>query len=295
MNKGFTQIPNRVIWSGKKLTDEEFRLYCALQSHKFHKEVVFPGREKLAKEMGASVAKVDRVKKHLELKGAFRKKRRGQGETNLYFLDDNFLLEADNSPVSCLGDSPVSGKEEKENNTNNYLKTSQPGKRTEVGGNPQPYPEPQPHTNPPTDVIFRAHLKSLKALIDTQFSKLISENAFQEYGYSTDTAACINGILYYVHKYYVATGIEHPLYKKTQLYDCMLGFLNGILEIEKANLPTEETLIKVVDRWFGTTTPDSNNLRLSHFVGNRSSIFLKCLDAVVTGNQNGGYVYTDIV
>jgi hypothetical protein len=281
---GFTQVPNRIICSGKKLTDREFRLLCVLMTHDFQKGYVFPGREKIAKEMGASRAKVDRVKGTLEKKGAFKKKRRGQGITNIYYLNEDFFIEADNSQMSRLGDSVLSGKEKENNNTPyNYLKTSPSTKETTYGENHQPLPITQPKPKTPPDVIFLSHLKKLQVTIDSQLSKFTIYQLDKDYRYSKNTDSCVQGIIYYIRNYKLACGFDHPLYKLPQLRDCMFGFLNGIWEVEKSSidLPTDEIVKKVIDRWFSSTSPEPNNLHLSHFIGNGSSIFSRSLEAVM--------------
>jgi len=276
MKKGFTKVPNSVIHSGKELTDEEFRLYCSLLSYEFQKSYVYPGRETLAKLMGASRAKVDRVKKNLEQKGAFRKKRRGQGKTNLYYINENFLTEADNSQVSPLGDSSVSGKQDLDINTQNYnyLKTSNSTKETNLGENPRR------GTKTPTDVVFRNHLKRYRPLIE---EALVNTSE----PISNDIDAAYEGIIYYIRKYGHSFSENHPLYKKRQLINCVYGVLYGMWEIEQRSLPTGVALKEVIDRWFATTSyQDKNKLRLSVFASPDSSVFYRCFEGVLSDGES---------
>lgn len=285
MNKGFTQILNRIICSGEKINDAEFRLYCTLLSHGFHKGSAYPSRQTLALEMGASIAKIDRVKKSLELKGAFRKKRRGQGITNLYFLNDAFLMEAEESPVIRQEDSSMIGKQEGSKKTlNNYLKKSSAFKEVNtVGG------RSQSGVDTPKEVIFCAHLNRIKIRFDNILSKNTSTELYEK-KVSTNTQKAINGVLYYIRKYKDYCGVDHPLYKKPQLEDCVCGFLYGLWIIEQENSPLDETLLKAIDRWFNSTNTDSNNLKLSHFAGNGSQVIFNCIQDVLSGRHKIGAI-----
>lgn len=283
MKKSFTQIPNAVIRSGKKITDAEFRLYCTLLSFDFKQGFVFPSRETLGKHMGASRAKIDRVKNSLEKKGAFRKQRRGQGITNLYFLNKDFLYKADDSNMSPLGNSPVSGKEDEVDNTfNNYLPTSSTFKETNFCGETQPLPKPQANGKPHVEVIFRNLLKKTKISVDSWLDKYPDEE-LDSGTISRNTDAAVKGILYYIRKYKVYCGIDHPLYKLPQLRDCMEGFLDGIWQIEQSHLhiPLDDVVIQVINRWFETTSINPNRLRLSVFVGKLSLVFSNSLESVM--------------
>jgi len=283
MKNGFTQTPNAVIRSGKKITDAEFRLYCVLLSFDFRKGFVFPSRETLGKHMGASRAKIDRVKSSLEKKGGFRKKRRGLGITNLYFLSRDFLPQTDDSNMSLAGNSQVSGKEDEVENTfNNYLPKSQTFKETDFGGETQPLPEPQPKRETHLEVIFRSNLKKVKVAFDPWLDDQ-SDDELNESNFSRNTDAAVNGILYYIHKYRVYCRVDHPSYKLLQLRDCMVGFLDGIWYAERSNIPLslDGIVTRVIDRWFETTSRDSNKLRLSVFVGKGSSVFYRALISVM--------------
>ncbi len=292
MKKGFTQISNPVIRSEKKLTDAEFRLYCTLRSFDFKNGFVFPSRETLAKHMGCSRAKIDRVKSSLEKKGGFRKKRRGQGITNLYFLNRDFLPLADDSSMSPAGNSQVSGKEDEVENTfNNYLPTSLPFKETTFGENPnlgtvtqplsQPYKEKavgvttelssvsQPKQKDPR-IILLGNLNRVKTAFEERNSKHSPEQLEEEY-LSLNTKSCVKGIQYYFWKYKTFFGKEHPLLKLKQLDNCFENFNWMVWKIENnLDIPPskiDEVIERAIDRWFGTTTPVANNLNLNHFAG----------------------------
>lgn len=161
----------------------------------------------------------------------------------------------------------------------NYQEKSKPYKETNLGVEPQPLPNPQPKGETPTDVVFLSHLKRLKPILNNQLEEIGSR--LDEYKISADIDVAINGIVYYVRKYKVVCGIDHPRYYKKQLHDCMVGFLRGIWEIEQENVPLDEIVVKAIDRWFATTSSDPNNLRLSHFVGNDSFIFSNCIEAAI--------------
>ncbi len=285
MEKGFTMVKNKVIQSGKKITDAEFRLYCTLLSFDFQKGLVFPSRETLSKYMGASLAKIDRIKSSLEDKGAFRKKRRGQGISNIYILNKDFLIEADDLRLSHLDSSQMSGRKEDEVNktlNNNYLTKSKASTETDREVDSQPLSKNQPKKKPQTEVIFRKNLKRVKKSLDSWLDKY-SDSQLDEATISRDTDVAIKGILYYIRKYKLYCRIEHPLYKLPQLRDCMEGFLNGMWYAEHCsiNLPLEKVIEKTVDRWFETTSTDTNGLRLSVFVGQGSSVFYRALNSVM--------------
>lgn len=285
--KGFTIIPNSIIKGGKRLTDAEFRLYCTISSYDFQKGHSFPGRKTLAKEMGASVAKIDRVKKKLEEKGGIKKKRRGQGITNMYYLNQFFLSEADDSSAVVAEPSQVIGKQNESNNTfNNYLKTSLPYKETTLGGDSQPSSKSRATGKNP-EVVFLSHLNRIKAELDAELSK-VSDDSLREAEVSRNTTACVDGIIYYLRSYKVSYGKNHPFYKPPQLKDCMKGFLYGIWEIEERFFPVKETIEKAIDHWFSTSPDDDNLQKLSVFVGNGSSVFFRSIEAVTIRKRKGG-------
>ncbi len=165
---------------------------------------------------------------------------------------------------------------EKQNKFNNYLATSSSFKETNFGGEPQPLPKPQP------EVIFRRNLKKVKTSLDSWLDKY-PDSELDEGAISRNTEAAVKGILYYIRKYKVYCHVDHPLYKLPQLRDCLEGFLDGIWQVERCGipLPLDEIITKVVDRWFETTSTNSNKLRLSVFVGQVSDVFPRALASVM--------------
>lgn len=186
-----------------------------------------------------------------------------------------------NDPLQLVK-NPLHTKE-KQNKFNNYLPTSSSFKETNFGGETQPLPETRPKRETPTDVIFLSQLKKLKVKLDSQLEKITDARLNEEYELSRNTNASLKGILYYIRKYKAVLGVDHPRYKSPQVHDCMLGFLSGIWDIEQTNLPVDETVIRVVDRWFASTRTEENNLRLNHFVGNsgKNIIFYNCFQDVL--------------
>lgn len=280
--KDFTQISNKVTKSGTAITNTEYRLYCTLKSYDFQKGFAYPGRNKLASDMGMSVSTVDRAKKGLQEKGLIRKKRRGLGKTNVYFLS-----EADDANMSGQEQSQMIGKEEKVKNTfNNYLKTSLPYKETTLGGDSQPSSKSRATGKNP-EVVFLSHLNRIKAELDAELSK-VSDDSLREAEVSRNTTACVDGIIYYLRSYKVSYGKDHPFYKPPQLKDCMKGFLYGIWEIEERFFPVKETVEKAIDHWFSTSPDDDNLQKLSVFVGKGSSVFFRSIEAVAIRKRKGG-------
>lgn len=274
IQQGFTQIYNGLMFTGKAITDAEFRLYCLLSYRTFQKNYCYPGRLRLAKEMGASVAKVDRVKKSLEQKGFIKKCRRGQGITNLYILHKPYFYEAEESPVNAQDESSTIRKEYKGKNTKkyNYLENQ---KSNEISyNNEEPTQRKSPSKSESSNsVILLSMLKRVKESFDEYSPESLEENEL-----SSNTNAAFNGILYYFERYNQICKEEHPRYRRKQLEDCFFGFLNGIWEIEQRNIPVDQTIGEVIERWFySAKRKDSNYLRLSHFVGKASSIFYNCL------------------
>jgi len=167
----------------------------------------------------------------------------------------------------------------------NYQETSLSYKETTLGKNPNGGTKSQPKRETPTDVVFLSQLKRLGVKVDSRLNSLTDVQLYKEYELSRNTEACIQGILFYIRKYKAVLGIDHPRYKLPQLENCMYGFLNGIWEIERLNLPIEDTGVRVINRWFATNPPDPNKLRLSHFIGSKQNdvniIFYNCLQEVL--------------
>lgn len=270
--QGFTMVPNKLMTMGSSFTDEEFRLLCVLLYHAFQKESCFPGRQKLANETGASVSKVDRVKKKLQTKRFINKQRRGQGLTNLYF-PKIFFTEADKSPVSVQKNPQVTRKEYEVNNTkfNNYLDNQKSTTYKEK------LPNSEPQSRTPNDVVTRSMLnKQIRALLTTNY---------QEQGVSREDIDIAKDVVcYYYKRYRDICGKEHTLYKAPQLRECFYNLILEINEIRELSYPEVEIpdIVKaVIERWFSSTSRDSNNLLLSHFVGgDNNDIFTNCFNAL---------------
>jgi hypothetical protein len=86
-------VPNDIIYSGKRLTPGEFRLWVTIRSHcKKHPEGGYegcwPGRRRLALILGISDVQVSNLVSRLKGKGLLEVKARGQGRTSLYYLQD---------------------------------------------------------------------------------------------------------------------------------------------------------------------------------------------------------------
>ena len=93
---GFTQVPNFILRDphltiGAKLT------YAMFLSYAWHNDRCFPGQERLAEEMGMSVASVSAFIAELAARGFVTIRRRGQGKTNLYTV--HFQVTKDAVPL----------------------------------------------------------------------------------------------------------------------------------------------------------------------------------------------------
>jgi hypothetical protein len=86
LNRGFTQVNNGLL-RNTEVSHSARYLYILLMSRCFSREFSYPGETTLSKEMGVSEVSIISYKKELEDKGWIKVKRRGQGKTNLYFLD----------------------------------------------------------------------------------------------------------------------------------------------------------------------------------------------------------------
>ncbi len=82
---GFTQIPN-VFLRDNKLSLGAKVTYSLLLSFFWHNNAVFPGQDRLGKDMGMSTSRANEYVKELEAAGYIEITRRGQGKTNLYKL-----------------------------------------------------------------------------------------------------------------------------------------------------------------------------------------------------------------
>ncbi len=182
------------------------------------------------------------------------------------------------------------GTKETNETTYNYLPKSKTGKEQTLGENPNLGTDTQPVSLPykkkevgvttelgsvsqpkQTDprVIFLANLKKVQRFFDKYFNSLSPER-FQKEGWSSNTTACFKSIEYYLRKYKYVIGKDHVVYKIPQLKGCFANVNAVISELEELKLPPskiDEVLARAIDRWFVTTAPEENNLRLSHFAG----------------------------
>jgi hypothetical protein len=274
LTKGFTQIPNSHILAGENLTDGEFRFYCTLKCHMFQKDFCFPGRGTIAKEMGASIAKVDRIKRSAVQKGLITKTRRGQGITNLYKPKTLFFFEADESLVSGLNKASIKRKEDKDNNTkiNNY-----PDNQI---SNEISYKENTTNSVPPAktsnEVIFRVMIKrTINSILQDKL--FLKELSIQK----SELELAGEVLIYYVVKYKAVLGEEHPRYIQDQVKRCYLGFIEQVQILRNYGWSLEfvyGVLRQVIDRWFLSSKKDRNKLRLNSYFGKwDNKIFFECL------------------
>lgn len=84
--KGFTQVPNFLLKSGK-LSAGDKMTFAMLLSYAWQNDYCFPGQQTLAKDLGLDERSVRRHLKSLEATGLLAIVRRGQGKTNVYELD----------------------------------------------------------------------------------------------------------------------------------------------------------------------------------------------------------------
>jgi biotin operon repressor len=82
---GFTQVPNFIL-KNDALTVGEKITFAMFLTYAWHNDKVFPGQEKLAKDIGIARRSVNTFIKGLEKKGFLTIQRRGLGKTNIYTL-----------------------------------------------------------------------------------------------------------------------------------------------------------------------------------------------------------------
>ncbi len=83
---GFTQLPNLLL-NNLELSFAAKVVYSKLLSYAWHNNLVFPGQERMAEEIGTSKSVVNRAVLELQDHGWIEIQRRGQGKTNLYILN----------------------------------------------------------------------------------------------------------------------------------------------------------------------------------------------------------------
>ncbi len=86
---GFTQVPNFIL-RNSDISIGAKTIYSLLLSYAWHNDLCFPGQDRLAKDVGMSVASVNRFIKELEACSLIEITRRGQGKTNFYTI--NFVV-----------------------------------------------------------------------------------------------------------------------------------------------------------------------------------------------------------
>ena len=82
---GFTQVPNFIL-KNDDLTVGEKITFAMFLTYAWNNDKVFPGQERLAKDIGVTRMSVSTFIKGLEKKGFLTIKRRGLGMTNIYTL-----------------------------------------------------------------------------------------------------------------------------------------------------------------------------------------------------------------
>ena len=82
---GFTQVPN-ILLNDPGLTFAAKVSYAKLLSYAWNNNCVFPGQERMARDLGSSKSVVNRAVLELQRQGWLEIRRRGQGKTNLYIL-----------------------------------------------------------------------------------------------------------------------------------------------------------------------------------------------------------------
>ena len=83
--KGFTQVPNAILRTGK-LSMGAKMTYAALLSYAWHDDFCFPGQQRLADDIGVSRQTANEYVQELKRKGYVAITRKGQGRPNIYEL-----------------------------------------------------------------------------------------------------------------------------------------------------------------------------------------------------------------
>jgi len=82
---GFTQVPNFLL-KDPTISANAKVVYSMLLSYAWNNDRVFPGQERMAKDIGSSQPTIVRAVKELEANNWLEIQRRGQGKTNVYIL-----------------------------------------------------------------------------------------------------------------------------------------------------------------------------------------------------------------
>lgn len=82
---GFTQVPNFLL-KDPTISANGKVVYSMLLSYAWTNNMVFPGQERMAEDIGTSQPTIARAIKELETHDWLEVQRRGQGKTNLYIL-----------------------------------------------------------------------------------------------------------------------------------------------------------------------------------------------------------------
>ncbi len=82
---GFTQIPNFIL-NNPSISSNAKVVYSKLLSYAWHNDLVFPGQDVMAKDIGSSQPTIARAISELQEAGLLEIERRGQGKTNVYRL-----------------------------------------------------------------------------------------------------------------------------------------------------------------------------------------------------------------
>jgi hypothetical protein len=82
---GFTQVPN-ILLNDTSLSFAAKISYAKLLSYAWTNNLVFPGQERMARDVGSSKSVINRAVLDLQRQGWLEIRRRGQGKTNLYVL-----------------------------------------------------------------------------------------------------------------------------------------------------------------------------------------------------------------
>lgn len=91
---GFTQVPNFIL-RNPDLSVGAKVAYAMFLSYAWHNDLCFPGQERMARDMGMSVSRVNDFIKELQTAGFIEIHRRGQGKTNVYKI--RFLVRKSES------------------------------------------------------------------------------------------------------------------------------------------------------------------------------------------------------